>query len=123
MSEEDACFTAEQVRKRLSISTLVFWCFRPVGERSLQECARLGIRRIELVESREQFDMAQMRHVLDRFGVVSHCHSPICLSRSLCRLGHSRDPHLGFHICAAKCMQEASLFADIEDLAGEILVF
>ena len=61
MSGEGAFVTAEQVRKRLSISTLVFWRFRPIGERTLQECARLGIRRIELLESPEQFDMADAR--------------------------------------------------------------
>ena len=61
MSKKDAFYTAEEIRKRLSISTLVFWHYRPVGEHALRECARLGIKRIELLQSPEQFDMADAR--------------------------------------------------------------
>ena len=58
MSEQDRFYTVEEMRERLSISTYVFWCYRPLGERALEECARCGIRRIELLESPEQFDLA-----------------------------------------------------------------
>ena len=51
-------YTVEELRRRLSISTLVFWQYRPVDERSLEEVARQGIGRIELLESPEQFDMS-----------------------------------------------------------------
>jgi sugar phosphate isomerase/epimerase len=58
MSKEQAFYSAEEISDRLSISTLVFWCYRPIGEQALRECARHGIRKIELLESPEQFDMA-----------------------------------------------------------------
>jgi sugar phosphate isomerase/epimerase len=48
-------------RNKLSISTLVFWEYRPIGQSTLEELARHGIRRIELLESPEQFDMADVR--------------------------------------------------------------
>ena len=58
MSPKDSFYTVEEIRKRLSISTIVFWKYRPIGARALGELARHGIRRIELLESPEQFDMA-----------------------------------------------------------------
>ena len=61
MSESSQFYTVEEIRKRLSISTIVFWEYRPIGERSLEELARHGIRRIELLQSPEQFDMANAR--------------------------------------------------------------
>ena len=52
-----AFYTADEIEARLSISTLVFRGYRPIGERTLEELARHGLTRIELLESREQFDM------------------------------------------------------------------
>ena len=61
MSERKEFYTVEELRKRLSISTFVFWKHQPVSERSLEEISRHGIKRIELLESREQFDMTDIR--------------------------------------------------------------
>ena len=57
-SEGDGFYTAEEIRNRLSISTYAFWAYRPVGPNVLQELAKHGIGKIELAESREQFDTA-----------------------------------------------------------------
>ena len=61
MGEEDGFYTVEELRKRLSISTYVFWEYRPIGQGTLEELAQHGIRSIELLESPEQFDMADAR--------------------------------------------------------------
>ena len=61
MTKDDGFYTVEELRKRLSISTLVFWGHRPIAENALEELARRGIGRIELLESPEQFDMADAR--------------------------------------------------------------
>jgi len=61
MDKVNGFYTVEEFRKRLSISTLVFWEYRPIGQSTLEELARHGIRRIELLESPEQFDMADAR--------------------------------------------------------------
>jgi hypothetical protein len=61
MSEENQFYTVEEIWNRLSISTLVFRYYRPIGERALEELARHGIKGIELLESPEQFDMADAR--------------------------------------------------------------
>ena len=58
MDHGNGFYTVEQLRKRLSISTFVFWQYRPVGQRVLEELAQRGIRKIELLENPEQFDMA-----------------------------------------------------------------
>jgi len=58
MRSADGFYTAAEIRQRLSISTYVFWGYRPVGERALEELARHGITRIELLQSPEQFDMS-----------------------------------------------------------------
>ena len=68
MSNRKSFFTLEEIRQRLSISTLVFHGFRPIGEAALEELARHDIRRIELIESPEQYDLAEpssMRHIGD----------------------------------------------------------
>ena len=68
MSDQNAFYTADELAPRLSISTLVFWQYRPVERTSLGYLAESGIRRIELLESREQFDMTDplsMKHVGD----------------------------------------------------------
>jgi sugar phosphate isomerase/epimerase len=76
-------YTVEEIRNRLSMSTVVFWKYRPIGEATLSALARHGIRRIELLESPEQFDMADrgsMRYIEDgcrAFGiriVAYHAH-------------------------------------------------
>ncbi len=36
----DRFYTAEELRKRLSISTLIFWEYRPIGQSALEELAR-----------------------------------------------------------------------------------
>lgn len=61
MNEEDRFYTVEEIWNRLSISTIVFRYYRPIGERALEELARHGIKRIELLESPEQFDMTDAR--------------------------------------------------------------
>jgi len=61
MSLQDSFYPEEEIRKRLSISTLVFHGYRPLGEGTLEELIRHGIRRIELLESPEQFDMGDAR--------------------------------------------------------------
>ena len=44
----------------MSISTAVFWQYRPIGRSALEALAVAGIRKIELWESREQFDMTDI---------------------------------------------------------------
>ena len=51
----------DEIRKQLSISTLVFFQFKPICERTLAELTSNGIYRIELLESPEQYDMANSR--------------------------------------------------------------
>ena len=58
MSAPDTFYTAEEIQERQSISTLVFRGYRPLGEGTLAELARHGIKKIELLESPEQYDMA-----------------------------------------------------------------
>ena len=53
MGDRGSSFTVEEIRQRLSISTLVFHGYRPIGEAALEELARHGIGRIELIESPE----------------------------------------------------------------------
>jgi sugar phosphate isomerase/epimerase len=54
-------YTVGEIRSRLSMSTVVFWKYRPIGEATLSALARHGIQRIELLESPEQFDMTDLR--------------------------------------------------------------
>ena len=54
MSDPDSLFTAAGIKERLSISTLVFNGYRPIGEDALEELTRHGISRIELIESPDQ---------------------------------------------------------------------
>ena len=55
---DQSFYTVEEIRTRLSISTYAFFMYRPISKAVFQELADHGIRRIELAESREQFDMA-----------------------------------------------------------------
>jgi sugar phosphate isomerase/epimerase len=50
-------YTGQQISDRLSISTIVFQGYQPVCLDSLAMLASHGITRVELLESREQFDM------------------------------------------------------------------
>jgi sugar phosphate isomerase/epimerase len=61
MAAGNGFFTVDEITSRLSMSTVVFWQFRPIGEEALRELARHGITRTELLESPEQFDMADPR--------------------------------------------------------------
>ncbi len=61
MKEGNGFYTEEEIKKRQSISTVMFLKYRPIGEQTLGELARNGITRIELIESRDQFDMADAR--------------------------------------------------------------
>ncbi len=60
MDSPNAFYTVKELRRRLSISTTVFWQHQPVGHAALEALAAAGIRKIELAESREQFDMANI---------------------------------------------------------------
>ena len=61
MTRSGGFYTEAELRARLSISTLVFWQYRPISERTLEELARHGLTKIELLESPEQFNMADSR--------------------------------------------------------------
>lgn len=61
MNDKDRFYTVEEIRQRLSISTMVFLNHRPIGEGALEVLARHGIKKLELTESPEQFDMSDMR--------------------------------------------------------------
>ena len=50
MNDQPGSFTVEEIKRRLSISTLVFHGYRPSGEAALEELARHDIDRIELLE-------------------------------------------------------------------------
>ena len=66
MGRNNGFYTVEELRNRMSMSTIVFWKYRPICEQTLGELARHGVTRIELVESPEQFDMADsqsMRYI------------------------------------------------------------
>ena len=82
MSNRDSFFTLEEIRQRLSISTLVFDGFRPIGEAALEELARHGIRSIELIESPEQYDLAE-----------EHAHSATRLGRNMVPLFNQISQH------------------------------
>ena len=58
MNGSDEFYSVDEIRRRMSCSTIAFWRYRPICEDSLAEMARAGIRKIELLESRDQFDMA-----------------------------------------------------------------
>ena len=60
MDSPNAFYTVKELRQRLSISTTVFWQHQPVGHAALEALAAAGIRKIELAESREQFDMTNI---------------------------------------------------------------
>lgn len=55
---EQDFYTAKEIQARQSISTNVFVGYRPLGEGALRELAEAGLNRIELLETPEQFTMA-----------------------------------------------------------------
>jgi sugar phosphate isomerase/epimerase len=55
----NSIFTEKEISDRMSISTLVYWYYRPLCEESLAELAANGFTRIELLESPEQFDFTR----------------------------------------------------------------
>lgn len=61
MTEPVNYYTADEIRQRLSISTLVFQGYRPFGDESMQELVKNNITRIELVESPDQYDLSDIR--------------------------------------------------------------
>jgi sugar phosphate isomerase/epimerase len=70
----------------MSMSTYVFWNYRPIGERTLTEFVQQGITQIELLESREQFDMSDQRSM--RY-IADICRS--CGIRIVAYHAHSTD--------------------------------
>jgi sugar phosphate isomerase/epimerase len=70
MNKQDPFYTVEELKSRQSMSTVVFWKYRPIAESALNELAAQGIRRIELLESPEQFDMSDrqsMKYIGEAF--------------------------------------------------------
>ena len=61
MAAANGYYSADEIRKRSSISTLVFNGYRPFCDESMQELVRHNIRRIELVESPDQYKLNDMR--------------------------------------------------------------
>jgi sugar phosphate isomerase/epimerase len=61
MNRRGPFYTVEELKQRQSMSTVVFWKYRPIDERAIEELARHGMTRIELLESPEQFDMSDRR--------------------------------------------------------------
>lgn len=61
MNKQRPFYTVDEIKSRQSMSTVVFWKYRPIDERAISELAAHGIRRIELLESPEQFDMSDRR--------------------------------------------------------------
>ena len=61
MSDSNGAYTEQELRDRLSISTLVFHQYRPISKEALSELTKFGITQIELIESPEQYDLADMR--------------------------------------------------------------
>ncbi len=68
MNKGKSFYSEEEIKSRQSMSTVFFWKYRPFGESILKELVQNGITRIELVESREQYDMTDinsMRYISD----------------------------------------------------------
>ncbi len=61
MTEEMQFYTIDELKKRQSISTVLFWKYRPIDRRAFEELAENGITQIELLESPDQFDMSNQR--------------------------------------------------------------
>jgi sugar phosphate isomerase/epimerase len=61
MSEAAPFYTIDALKKRQSISTVIFWKYRPIDGRAFEELAENGITQIELLESPDQFDMTNQQ--------------------------------------------------------------
>lgn len=61
MAKPSDYYTADEIRQRLSISTLVFQGYRPFSEQALEQLAENNITRIEIVESPDQYDLGDIR--------------------------------------------------------------
>jgi sugar phosphate isomerase/epimerase len=61
MAEKGQFYTLDALKKRQSISTVIFWKFRPVDGRAFEELAGNGITQVELLETSDQFDMSDKR--------------------------------------------------------------
>ena len=73
MTSQDSFYSVDEIEDRLSISTNVFFGYRPVSEGALTAVAESGIRRIELIESPEQFDMTDIRSMRVLGGMLNSC--------------------------------------------------
>ena len=73
MSEQEPFYSVAELTERLSISTLVFYKYRPVGESALEELVRHGITRIELLECPGQFTLADARSMKAFGGMCRSC--------------------------------------------------
>ena len=75
MSEETGFWTEQEIRDRLSTSTMVFSGFMPVGHLALSELVKHGISKVEVSMSAEQFElmsfesMEHMGSILAAFGI------------------------------------------------------
>ena len=58
--ETSEFYSVQEIRERLSISTLVFRSYKPLCEKSLSEFYNNGIKFIELIESPEQYDLSDL---------------------------------------------------------------
>ena len=82
MTERDRFWTEQEIRDRISISTYVFSGFQPICERTLSELTSGGIRKIELSQSPQRYDVSNkesmrfMRELFSSCGielVAFHC--------------------------------------------------
>lgn len=73
MGEQEPFYSVADLTERLSISTLVFYNYRPVGESALEELVRHGITRIELLECPGQFNLADARSMKVFGGICRSC--------------------------------------------------
>ena len=73
MTQSSDFYSTAELRQRLSISTYVFHFFRPIGEHALSELAEHGIRRIELIDSPEQFNVTDSRSMRLLAAVCQSC--------------------------------------------------
>jgi sugar phosphate isomerase/epimerase len=58
----------DEIKDRMSVSTIVFYNYAPLDLNALNQIAEAGVRKIELLESPEQFnmsDMGSMRYIFD----------------------------------------------------------
>jgi sugar phosphate isomerase/epimerase len=61
MAEKGQFYTLDALKKRQSISTVIFWKYRPIDAQAFEDLAENGITQIELLETPDQFDMTNQR--------------------------------------------------------------